>query len=406
MSSLGKKRKNECANDQSREPPLKRQRICEVDESRIKVHCVIGSGTMKYEIHYDDDANPVATVLGTFDEEEKRIRKRQITIECPDFDDDDYERPIRALLKHYENEKNQQHRAKPGLFRAYLIRQAIHKIVEATFVNASLNFNIVRISVYLWDYLRVDIGILSPLYDARHIGFYVYFLKKPRPNALFRTESLKQYVHPCTVLIKKKDNFIYNPSELQKNGIVPSNKMDLFISYLCRMSGVNYQEIPTAIVNEVCRWQAPKIDTLEFERRAMIVQDAGDGGYHILFETPFRLVMPSSGDICFKFMIEDTVITGNDFYFEAAGHHTNDWEYRIHRYADNIDPYCGRIESNHVNTYKYLFIKRSKRGYDALESGIKQSKFSVIKQGEDTTDWDEDLVSVLSKLLDRDCWKI
>merc|ERR1712113_173789 len=103
-------------------------------------------------------------------------------------------------------------------------------------------------------------------------------------------------------------------------------------------------------------------------------------------------------DVCFKLKIADTVITGDKFYFENAGHNAGDWTYRINKYANSLP----------VQAYAYNYVYSRHNavnqfyGSDVFENNMEQSGLRMIKQGEDTKDWNQDLLDGLGRLLDSE----
>ena len=356
-------------------------------------------GNIDFVIEYGVESDTFGTIHGSFDQGYKRMDITAMLDGASVISFGDH-KPTRSELEYFEVEDIDLQEP----FINKMLANAFVHVIKYIFSYRDQQYNTLKIDHYIMDSLKIDMDELNKKYNIYKLKRYkrsvsgdYYFFRKPALHPLFRHALINPYIYPCTVLLRKKTDFVFKESQLQKQAVVEEKIMHCLISYLCRMSEVNFSLFPDVIIYQIYHYQAKhQGDTLEFQRNCVIAQDyAQDGRMKIFFDFPVTILSNDWGDTCFKLKINGAVITGNKFYFDQS---SDDWQYRIGKYSQPINPLSYFIDSTRAHSYYYLCSREQSSstaiyGYGKFEKQIKQNQLRIVDTKEVV-----DLVDALTQL--------
>ena len=419
MSTIQKKRHTvDYKRKSSNEPPMRKQKLdlirklslpssiqqiitcfAEINYEKIKISSteILDStapcGDIEFAISYGDAPDKLGTFHGSFDEEYKRM---DILNDTPwrnhKFEIDELEYFETGDYQHDEPEMNE------------FMKQSLLCVIEYIHSYQDGHYQTLKISNYIIESLKIDTNEFEQKWDPFHVNKHAenshYLFRKPTPPSLFNHTSLQPYIHPCTLLLKKREDFICKASDLQKNyAIVPDEKMGCLLSYFCRMNQINFfDDFPDVIVDEIDHYQEKnKVDAIEFKRNCMVMADDGPT-IQVIFDFPLTLISEHIGDLCFKLKINETVLTADKFYFD--GGFGDDMDYRINKYtqSDNLKQFYVNRYSQILSFYRLDTQSRYSSFDEEIrsENGIKILDLSDDWMAKGLLDEEVDLLVELS----------
>ena len=356
--------------------------FAKINEEKLCITCRTSSrDDIHFKITYGCNPNALGTVKGKFEEE----YGRDVSITAPLFGD---HKPSLSELGYFEVGDYDHEEA--VIYQ--MIKKAVVAVINYIFLDQTNVCDALNIDHYIIDSLKIDMHELNGKYDIyrlnnkRNADFL--FLRQPELCQDFFCQdvvSSKPYIYPCTVLLRKKRDSIFREVDLQKSNGVDEDQVDYLMSYLCRIREVNYEFFPSAIVDQIHRYQAKGPENvLKFERKCAIVQTR-DGGIEIYFDFPIMITSNDWRNLHFKLRINGIVITGKKFYFDRS---KDDGQFKIGNYWNPFFRYSypdRRCQSHicfciHLRSRENLddILDQKASGYQVFENKIKKNSFSIM----------------------------